>query len=136
MALLTNSIGIYQFLGMQGNPIPPASVVSIDERPGVEGSEITDEGKKGRPFTLVTWVDQPNYSAAWLEFRAYQALIAGVPQELVHAGINSLADEGYLVAVLDVRPLQISTIRPGAGGLNPPSQGFVMVEWTLLGIPG
>lgn len=135
MARLENSIGIFRFAGMVGNPEPPSDVPSLDERAGVRGTEITREGLKGRPFIVRTWVDMASYEDAWLEFRAYLALRSGDAVELVHAGISTQAVEGYLVNVLNVVPVDIRPIRPGAGGINPPSLGLVVCDWELVAVP-
>jgi hypothetical protein len=134
MARLDNSIGEFDFGGISGNPLPPSEFLSIDQRPGLDGTEITREAVKGLPFTLVTWVDEASYEAAWGLYRDYLALKQGDPVPLVHAGINSETVENYLVQVLDVRPLEVKACRPGAGGLNPPSLAMLICEWHLIAI--
>lgn len=135
MARLDNRIGGEEFLGWRGVRQPPRDVVAIDERDAIDGSEVTLLGKKGRPFTLISWVDCPDYQATWDRYNAqYLPLIRQDPLVLIVGGISSLA-ENYKVSVLDVRVVRALPIIPGTGGLNPPSLGYLECAWDLLGIP-
>lgn len=106
----------------------------LDERPGVIGTEITREGKKGRPFRVQSWVDAVDYDTARLMYDFYRDLITDDPQELVQGGISSV-QENFLVQVLDVSVAYAGTIVPGTTGLNPPSLGYLVCDWDLIGIP-
>ena len=135
MARLDNLIGDFRVQGFRGHRDPPTQRLQLDERPGVDGTEITKLGVKGLPFPIISWVDTADYDAAWAEFEQYKTLVGGDATDLIVAGISTLLVENYLVKVLDVRALEVAPIRPGAGGLNPPSQGFLMVQWDLLPLP-
>ncbi len=134
MALLENRIGDFYFLTLLGERQPPKEILTLDERPGVMGTEITREGKKGRPFVLRSFVDAVDYETARLMYDFYRDLIADDPQELVQGGISSTL-EGFLVQVLDVSVVESGTCRPGGDGLNAPSNGYIECDWTLLAIP-
>lgn len=134
MPLLENKIGPFQFLGIRGPLAPLKEILSLDERPGVNGTEITREGEKGRPFTVRTWVDQASYQDARNTFLLYLFQIGRDPVQMIRGGENSFA-EGYRVIVLDVREVFIGTIVPGPGGLNAPSAGYLECDWDLLAVP-
>lgn len=135
MARLDNRIGGEQFLGWRGSRQPPRQIVSIDERDAVDGSELTLLGLKGRPFSLVSWVDCVSYEATWVIYRTnYVPLIESDPLELVVGGISSIA-ENFKVAVLDVRVRRALPITPGLNGLNAPSLGYLECVWDLIGVP-
>lgn len=134
MALLDNSIGAETFLGIRGPLAPAKEILSLDERPGVNGTEVTKEGKKGRPFTVRTWVDAASYEAARTKFIDYTDLIGTDAAILIRGGVSSLA-EGYRVIILDVREVYIGKIVPGPGGLNAPSAGYIECDWDLLPVP-
>ena len=134
MALLDNSIGDFTFLGLTGSRQPPRTILSLDERPGVAGTEVTDEGIKGRPFMLMSWVDCEDFAAAEATYIEYLALIGQDSVSMVQGGVAS-ETEGYSIKVLNVRKLYSGTIVPGPGGLNPPSQAILECEWELLAIP-
>lgn len=133
MPLLENRIGDYTFLGISGEIEAPKQILSIEERPGVNGTEITRFGKKGRPFTVRTWVDAATYEFAVAYYDLYIALIDGDPLEIVKGGVSSLVED-YKVQVLDVRKVYVGRIVAGPGGLAPPSQGYIECEWTLLSV--
>ncbi len=134
MALLENRIGAFYFLGLSGERQPAKMVLSLDERPGVEGTEITREGLKGRPFRLRSWVDAVDYDTARLMYDFYRDLIADDPQELVQGGISSTL-EGFLVQVLDVSVVFCGAGNAGTNGLNPPSNAYIECDWDLIAIP-
>lgn len=134
MARLKYSIGVNIFLGITGERAPLREILTLDERPGIDGTEITQEGKKGRPFTIRSWVDQVSYDAARFTYEDYLLEIDSDPQELVVADISSFR-EGFKVQVLDVRVVFCGQITPGTNGLNAPSLGFLECEWDLIAVP-
>lgn len=135
MALLTNKIDDFEFIWLRGNgPEPPKMALSLDERAGVNGTEVHREGIKGRPFTLRSGVDTVDYDAARTLHIDYIALIEGDPVDLVVGGISSTA-QGYSVQVLDVRLVYAGTIGGSVGGLLANPEGYLECEWDLIGIP-
>lgn len=132
MAFLQNSIGRFNFTGLTGTLSPPREIVSLDERPAVNGTELTKEGTKGRPFQVETWYDVASYAAARALGLEYRELIGGEPVELVKADVSSFL-EGYSVAVLDVQ-YEATALAGSVGGLNPPAYGMVRAQWTLIAI--
>lgn len=135
---LEYSIGDFNFIAIDGYWVPPAEVVSLDQRGGVDGTQITAHGKKGRPFPVTTQVDQPNYAVALATIKSYQDLIDADPVALVLAGSSSESvGPGFLVAVLDVEIIRCQILAPGAmGGLNPPSLAWLECRWQLIAIAG
>ncbi len=135
MALLDNSIGPYNVAGWFGQPVPPSEQLAVEERDGVDGTEITKLGRKGQPFPLVSFVDCADIVAARAQLRDYLALKSEDPMDLVHAGVSTNIVENYLVQVLDVRSRTIGAIRGLVGGLHSNSQAILIAEWLLLPIP-
>ena len=134
MALLSNSIGQFDFIWLTGNgPEPPKMILSLDERPGVNGTEILREGTKGRPFTLRSGTDCSDFTSAILQHLDYTSLCGSNPVDLVQGGISHSA-LGYRVQVLDVRKIYAGTMRACVGGLLTNAQGYLECEWDLLAI--
>lgn len=134
MALPENRIGDHQFLVLSGDRAPPKQILSLDERPGVDGTEITQEGLKGHPFTMRSEVDQENLDTASTTYLEYVDLIEADPVELIQDDQSSVA-EGFRVQVLDVRRVLAKKIVPGPGGLNAPSLAYLICDWDLIAIP-
>lgn len=135
MSLTTNKIGDFEFVSLRGEVIPPMATKVIDDRPGVDGSEFVLTGTKGRPFSVVSQVDEASYQAAKTLLGLYRALIDSEPVEIVQGGVSS-ESHGYRVAVLNVEPLRIMPIRNAVGNkLNPPSQGWIECRWDLVAVP-
>lgn len=134
MSLLDNKIGIHQFISLSGQIIAPAQQKTIDDRYGVDGSEFQLQGKKGRPFTLVSQVDCESYSDAHATLNAYRQLIEDDAVELVQGGVSS-SEYGYKVNVLNVegQPQPLS----GAVGrsFSSAKQGFLTARWDLVAVP-
>jgi hypothetical protein len=135
MSLLENKIGIHTFISLKGYWNPPAQIKQIDDRPGVNGSELILVGKKGEPFTMISQTDAESYEGALSYILDYLALIDGDAVEVVKGGV-SCETFGFRCSVLRVREIDCFAIRGAAGNyLSPPSQGFVIAEWTLIAIP-
>jgi hypothetical protein len=134
MALHENRIAGFSFIALHGELQPPAFQIATDDRPGVDGSEFTLVGKKGRPFSVFTQVDVADYAGAKSKFMGYRQLIEFDAVELVQGGVSTLL-ENYKVKVLDVIPRRLGTIR-GASGyrIDATSQGWCECEWVLQAI--
>lgn len=135
MALSDNKIGPYPFISLRGEPIPPRQTLQIDDRPGVDGSEVVLTGVKGQPFTLVSMMDAVSFDQGSTFINDYQGLIEQAPVALVRGGVSS-DGLGYRVKVLDVRPARIMAMAGAVGNaFNPPSLAMVECQWDLLAIP-
>lgn len=134
MALTDNSIGPFPFISLQGQLQPPREMTSIDDRPGVDGTEITLLGNKGEPFTMISRVDAENLSNGEMYHSVYKTII-GTAVELVRGGVSTEAN-GYLVMVLAVRRLDVFPISGAVGNtIHPPSEAMVITEWDLISVP-
>lgn len=133
MALPTNKIGDFYFLALNGVIVPPAEVLSLDERPGVDGTEFTKEGVKGRPFQLLSYVDADDYAAARALAVNYLTMIQTDPVEIVQGGVSTL-DGAYRVKVLNVQA-EARAIGGGVGSVNPNARGLVQALWDLISVP-
>jgi hypothetical protein len=135
MALLDNKIGTEEFVSIIGTWIPPAEQVEVDQRPGVDGTQVTKVGKKGRPFTVLTRVDTNDYPAAHDALQRYQGLIDGEPITMIQGGVSS-DTLGFKVQILDVQPRRIQAIKnpSGAGAKSSDGTGWIEAVWQLIGI--
>lgn len=134
MALHENSIAGFQFISLEGELAPPAHQIVTDDRPGVDGSEHTLVGKKGRPFSLLSRVDVADYAAAKSKFAGYRLLIEFDAVALIQGGVSTTG-EGYKVKVLDVIARRMFTIRGATGyRIDATSQGFLEAEWILQAV--
>ncbi len=134
MSLTTNKIDVHQFISLTGQIIAPQQGKVIDDRAGVDGSEFMLIGKKGRPFQLISQVDCDDYANAHDTLNAYRQLITTGAVQIVQGGVSG-DDYGYRVNVLDVvgTPQRIA----GAVGyyLSSGRGGFLIAQWTLVGVP-
>ena len=92
-------------------------------------------GKRGITFVLISKVDAITKARARALHARYKKLITADPVVLIWSSINLRVTEKFLVAVLDVVPIDVRGLGSAAGGLNPPSLGFIACEWTLIAIP-
>ncbi len=136
MSYLTNKIDVYEFISLQGQMIPPAQTKIILDRPGVNGSEFVLTGTKGRPFSLISQVDDSTRENAIYTFQGYQRLVDGDAIEVIQGGVSS-DSLGYRCAVLNVEPIAIMAIAGGVGNVfsDPPHQGFIIARWDLIAVP-
>lgn len=135
MGLKTCKIDVHEMLFWQGQP-PPLTLQEIvmDERAGVDGTELTRIGTRGKPFQLVSQVDCRDIDDCYATYDTYKDLIDGDPVELIWYDVNSTTYD-YKVQVLAVVPSKIQTIKSAIGGKNPPSEGFLECVWSLIQIP-
>lgn len=136
MALPISKILNYQFMSLEGQIIPPGHMLSIDQRGGVDGTEITSEGKKGTPFTLISRVDCASYIDGQFLFKLYKDGFvndAVGPVQVVQSDYDTVSF-GYRCQVLDVRLLSCQRSPVIVGGLQYASGAILECEWTLLAI--
>ena len=107
--------------------------IVADQRPGVDGTELTRIGTRGVPFQLGSQVDVHDIDDGWTVFHSYLDLINGDPLPLMWYDRQSVVS-GFKVQVLDVRMVRLHTITNAIGGLNPPSGAFLECVWDLLAI--
>lgn len=137
MALTTNKIGDHEFIALRGEPIPPAQMTVVSDRPGVAGSETITQGIKGKPFSMISEVDAESYAAAKTLHDQYKLLIGGNAVNLVQGGAES-DSQGYRVLVLGVEPVPggVVPIRGASGRkFSSAAQGFARYRWDLIAVP-
>jgi len=129
-----NQIGPFYFLSLSGQIEGLKAELEVLARPGVAGVGLWNTGRRGRPYTVRSEVDAQDEGQARDMYGAYTQLIGADPVPIVWLNL-ALGYEGYLVAVLDVRLLDIRRLGGATPGLNPPSAGFIACEWDLIAIP-
>lgn len=122
-----NSIGNFVFLKLEGNPVGATENVSVQIRPGLDGFELWKEGNRGRPFPLLSIVDQVGMSIAQTTMASYRTLVGGNAVPLYWA------DEFFgNVNVLDVQQFDLFKVAAASGGFAIPSGAVLVAQWTLL----
>ena len=110
--------------------------MEIDQRGGLDGTEVTSAGKKGTPFTLISRVDCQSYIDGQFLFKLYRdgfmndALGA---IQVVQSDYDTTAF-GYKCQVLDIRLISCDRAPVIVGGLQYTSGAILECEWTLLSI--
>lgn len=131
--MAANSLGPFSFIsarlsGGHSSPPLPLKKISTIQRPGVSGTGFIDEGSKGDPFELETFVDAASLEGAVNLFAQYAAWVGTqAPVTLIWSGI---VIEALYVAIA-VRQLQCQKILAGSGGLSGNPQAILKVVWTL-----
>jgi hypothetical protein len=87
MPYLTNSIGAFTFISLEGEYDWEEQQITIDSRPGVEGMEFTLLGVKGQPFVLISLVDVNSLSDGKSLIEDYKNLVAGNPVTVWKNGV-------------------------------------------------
>lgn len=135
MAYLSNKIGDYDFISLDGKVDPPAQTLAIDSRPGVTGMEFTFLGRKAKPFTLISVRDVDDLPQADLFVLAYKSLIAEDTVDVIQNGVPLLFGQ-FLVKVLDVTPMPIQTIATAVGNKRSAQAGVLLIcQWDLIAVP-
>ena len=129
MALL-NQIGPNYFLSLDGGVETIKPENELLRRPGVPGVGLLLTGIRGRDFTDRSRVDAATVQAAEDMYVDYTNLI-GTLQPVAQYG-KEFTDYGYGFLVRDVRKLELRALSLFVGGLNPPSFGWLVCEWTLV----
>lgn len=130
MALLTHSIGSHSFVAIYGSWIPPRAEPLLDKRPGA-GVEVVRTGPTAEPFTLRTVVDCESLRGAEETFLEYLTLIEQDPVRVVRDSISSDSQD-FRCVVLAVRQVERAAIASPQGGLNPPSEAWLVCDWDLI----
>lgn len=133
---VVNEIGLFSFISLEGSIEAVREQVELVRRPGVNGVGIWKTGRRGRPFTLRSFVDAPTKLIARElyadENQGYVSLIGKDPVLLAWSDLNISGQESVLVAVLDVRQVDCFSIASGRGGLNANPGGFLIADWDLV----
>lgn len=137
MARKEYKIGNFDFLTIDGVPMPPQELLALDQRHGVDGTEITRLGKKGEPFQLQTTRDYATYGTCFEFLKNYLDMIGDGPKDLLLAD-QDVSAFGYRVNVLKVRSIRITRVAASVGGLvaGPPAEGvmigYMVCLWDLI----
>lgn len=131
---MNDAIGQFQFIGLHGTCDPPAEQIGPPiVRPGIDGVGLWKTGVRGRPSLLRSVVDAANLAEARAKLVDYLGLIGADPVPLVQHDCDYTA-EGWLIAVLGVRRIQIQQVLTPSGGLNPPSLAKLVCEWRVIAV--
>lgn len=126
-------IGDFPFINLSRAISRPRERVSLERKPGVDGTTVWQTGKAGEPFTLVSSVNPPDITSADALLVQYQALTGQSPVLVKWA--NSVLNN-VKVLVLDVQPLDEGMFATliGIGGITPGTNSLAMLyaQWTLL----
>ena len=126
---ITEAIGQFWFISLEGHPIGITEQPVVVERPGVNGSAMWRSGIRGEPFILRSGLDTVNLAFAELAYNLYRGIV-GTYKDLLWKGMPWTGPFTQ-VAVLKVTPVKIQAMIGGVGGLNPPSQGWCECDWKL-----
>jgi hypothetical protein len=131
MPYLTNSIGAFSFISLEGEYDWEEQQIAIDSRPGVEGMEFTLLGVKGQPFAMISLVDVNSLADGKSLIEDYKDLVAGNPVSVWKNG------EVYVSAkVLKVTPLRLAKIQTAVGNKRSSIAGAILeCRWDLVAIP-
>jgi hypothetical protein len=134
MAYATQKIGPHEFAALRGNWKPPAEKLRVDARPGVDGVEVTKEGKRGEPFTLVSVVDCEDYKDAQDTYDDYLELTEADPVPVTLGNESSTARD-FLCQVIDVQQMRAAKTANVIGNTQSEAGGAILVcRWTLFSI--
>lgn len=136
MALPVNKIGIHYFMSLDGNLEIPRGMLEVDQRLGVDGSEILHTRSRGVPFTLRSIVDVASYANGQFIYREYQNvhLASNNPAGPIIQSDYDTSAGGWYAKVLAIRLIKIQKAAVIVGGLNYTSGAILECEWTLIGI--
>lgn len=134
MALPLNQLGDFTFITLVGNPVALSEQLELIQRSGLDGTMLRKLGKRGTPFELVGQVDVADLAAGRELYRQYLALKGADPVPLTWHDCESTAEDGALVAVLDVQIRALHKIGPSAGGLTTNPGAFLESGWSLIAV--
>ncbi len=134
--MMENSIGGFQFIQLAGAIRLPTQAIMVLTRAGVDGVTLVDDGNRGQPFVLRSMVDAADLAVAVDEYANYAASVGGRDdgdQADVAMILNDVDVGSYAkLHVLDVNLVECRPLRGATGGLNPPSDAWLVADWTLL----
>lgn len=129
------AIGDFEFINLSRAISRPAEGVSLEVKPGVDGTTVWQNGRRGEPFQLVSSVNAADIASADDLLVAYQAL-KGQNPVLVKWANRVLACK---VMVLDVQPIdgEMFATLTSVGGIfaaGTSTAAFLRAVWTLLSL--
>lgn len=131
MASALNQLGDWRFLFFEGNPLHYLQQLELVQRPGVNDVQVWKTGWRGRPFSLTAKVDRPSYGQAFYDSAQLVKLTDQPPQVLIYNDQN-LASYNLLFQCVDAQIAELRAIRTAVGGLYPPSQAWLVMNFQLL----
>jgi len=137
MAFTKHNIGDFDFITLRGIWSPPAMVKVVDQRAGVDGTEVTKTGTRGRQFRLTSIRDADNYAAALELYGDYMESIDGDPVNLIMSDAESESAKpvAFKVDVLNVNAVELRTVGQVAGNSLSDEGGAILVcVWELVAI--
>lgn len=133
MAATDNNIGDFDFLTMRGNVDAPAMQLTLDQRIGVDGVQVTQTGTRAEPSVLTTTRDVEDLAAGRALYREYQELIEEAPVAVIKDGESSI-DGQWQAQVMGVRLVVMQAITASVGGIGEAVGAVLVCEWTLIAI--
>jgi len=134
MPYATQKIGPHTFATLAGNWTPPAEKLRVDSRPGVDGVEVTKEGKRGEPFSLESTVDCETYKDALETLDDYLELTESDPVAVTLGNETSTA-HGFLCQVINVHKIRAAKVAGVVGNKQSEEAGAILVcRWELFAI--
>lgn len=133
-----NRINNFYFIKFErpGNPgaVPELLGQELDiiQRPGVNGTAISLEGVKGRPFQMTSGVDTPTRSAAENLRLLYLTIQGNQKVDLVFNDVDYASFHGVRYVVESVEAPIIKRLSAAVGGLSVSSNFWLQVTWNLI----
>lgn len=125
-----------EFLTLDGPIGRRTEQLEIVQRPGVPDQGLWRTNLRGKPFELLSQVDCLSLADAHTTYaEEYVLLIGADPVNVIQGGVDFGTTEDLAFAVLDCQLVEARHILTAVGGLNPPSEGFLICRWTLLALP-
>lgn len=124
----TSSLGPFNFLKLEGNPVGLKPQLEIVSRPGIDGVEVWDAGTRGTPFQMRSYVDESTHALAQVLMATYRDYIKQTLR---------LDWEGEFFAnctVLDVRQVAARKLGGSSGGISPGASALLVADWVLVAV--
>lgn len=130
------SIGQFEFISLSQCRVVSGEQVEIEAKPGVDGVNIWQTGKRGDIWEATSSVNARTVQEAESLAIQYQNSKGQNPVQMKWAGV---VIPGKLFMVLNVVPLesQVFATLTSVGGIfdaGTPTYGFVRARWTLLDV--
>lgn len=122
----TTSLGPFNFLKVDGTPRGLKARTEIVQRPGIDGVEVWDNGTRGEPFQLVSYVDESTHLLAQQLMQTYRTYIKQT--------LRLDWEQQFFgnCTVLDVSPVRIQRLASSSGGLSSGAGALLVARWTLI----
>jgi hypothetical protein len=130
MPILTNSIGIYTFVALSGEPITPVERVEVLTWPGIDYQRYRRSGKGSAPFSMISVVNVLDVDEGRLVLANYAGLATAGLQKLVYRD-HDFDTDNLRAQVLNVRQLELTNIVQWCGSFDDTDKAKLVAEWTL-----